>query len=144
MPAASDPALPRTLRPVGIRIVSIAGGIFLLICFTAFWFALPERLRAEFTLFQKSTVLLFCVGIAACLIPLIRSRVDVTDEGLTVVNGYKTRRYVWAQIVAIRMPQGAPWASLDLSDGTTCGVMALQASDGRRAHDGVRFIRQRL
>lgn len=144
MPAASDSALPRTLRPLGIRIIGTAGGLFLLVCFTAFWFALPEDIRAQFTLLQKGTVLLLCVGIAACLFPLVRSRVDVTAEGLTVINGYRTRRFAWAQIVAIRMPQGAPWASLDLADGTTCGVMALQASDGVRAREGVRFIREYL
>ena len=42
------------------------------------------------------------------------------------------------------MPRGAPWASLDLADGTAASVMALQATDGERALTGVRQLRSLL
>jgi hypothetical protein len=58
-----------------------------------------------------------------------------------VVNGYKRRELDWPEIVAIHLPAGAPWAVLDLADGTTCPVMAIQGSDGGRAKTAVRQIR---
>lgn len=144
MPADSDAALPRTLRPLGIRLVGITGGVLLFVCFAAFWFAIPDSVREDFEIIQKTTALLFGAGIFACFLSLVRSRVDVTAQGLVVVNGFRTHTLAWAQVVSISMPPGAPWATLDLADGTTRSVMALQAADGRRAQEGVRFIRERL
>ena len=53
--------------------------------------------------------------------------------GLTVRNLLLTRRVEWAEIVSVRFGQGRPWVSLDLADGTTLAVMAIQAADGARA-----------
>ena len=58
-----------------------------------------------------------------------------------MVNGYKRHVYDWAQVVAVRLPQGAPWATLDLADGTTMSVLAIQGSDGDRARAAVRGLR---
>lgn len=58
-----------------------------------------------------------------------------------MVNGFRTRRLEWEEVVAIHLPAGAPWATLDLADGTTISAMALQGSDGQRACDGVRQVR---
>lgn len=51
-------------------------------------------------------------------------------EGLVVRNLLLTRRVAWAQIVSVRFGQGRPWVQLDLADGDTLAVMAIQASDG--------------
>ena len=140
----SESSSTRVLRPFGIRIVGIAGGVFLLACFTALWVLLPGSVQEDFDVFQRATAILMGLGIAALIWPLVRSRVEVSDSGLVVVNGYKRRDFEWAQGISVRLPQGAPWATLDLSDGTTCAVMALQGSDGARAHEGVRRIRHYL
>ena len=58
-----------------------------------------------------------------------------------MVNGFRTRRLAWEEVLAIHLPEGAPWATLDLADGTTISAMAFQGSDGRRARDGVRQVR---
>ena len=50
-----------------------------------------------------------------------------------VVNGYRRREYEWAEIVAVHLPPGAPWVTLDLADGDTAPVMGIQGSDGDRA-----------
>ena len=47
-------------------------------------------------------------------------------------------------MVAIYLPPGAPWATLDLADGTTCPVMGIQGSDGDRARAAVRQVRALL
>ena len=72
---------------------------------------------------------------------LIRSRVVAYADRLVVVNGYRRHEYEWAQIVAVRLPPGAPWVILDLADGTTASVMGIQGSDGDRARTAVRELR---
>lgn len=51
-------------------------------------------------------------------------------EGLVVRNLLVTRRVDWAEIVSVRFGQGRPWVQLDLADGDTLAVMAIQAADG--------------
>lgn len=59
--------------------------------------------------------------------------VAIPDEtGLTVRNLMVKQRVEWAQIISVRFGAGRPWARIDISDGTTLAVMAIQASDGAR------------
>ena len=53
---------------------------------------------------------------------LWRSRVTATADRLTVVNGYRTRHYEWSQVIAVSLRRGRPWATADLSDGTTVSL----------------------
>ena len=145
MPAGSEatglPELPRTWRPLGPRMAGILFGSALAIVCVVTWFTFDAETRAKFTVFQISTIL-FLAGLAAVAMnALVRSRVVGTREGLVVINGYKRRELDWAEVVAVRLPQGAPWATLDLSDGTTVPAMGIQGSDGARAHQAVREVR---
>lgn len=148
MPAGSEfseTVLPRTFRPLGPRIVGIVVVVALFAFSVFIWFAgFTAETRAEFTALQLST--LFGIGalIAALVYALIRSRVTATDSGLVVVNGYRKRTYDWAQVVAIRLPSGAPWVTLDLVDGSVCSVMGIQSSDGGHARAQVRQLRALL
>lgn len=54
------------------------------------------------------------------------------NAGLTVRNLMVKQRVEWAQIISVRFGAGRPWARIDISDGTTLAVMAIQASDGKR------------
>lgn len=56
-----------------------------------------------------------------------------TADGLYVRNILSRRRLEWAEIIAVRLVEqsGDPWVTLDLSDGTTTAVMAIQRSDGK-------------
>jgi hypothetical protein len=51
-------------------------------------------------------------------------------EGLVVRNLMTTRSLAWAEIVGVHLQVGAPWVSLDLDDGDTIAVMAVQKADG--------------
>ena len=134
-------SLPRTWRPLGVRLaVLFFGGMLLVIC-TFAWFGFDPSVRARFTVFQRSTLIALGLLYAAVGYALARSRVVAEESGLTVVNGYKRHVYEWAQVVAVRLPQGAPWATLDLADGTTVSVLAIQGSDGDRARAAVRGLR---
>ena len=148
MPAGSDrssgpglPALPHTWRPLGVRVAVAGLGLMLLVVCAAAWFGFDESVRDRFTLLQRLTILGMGAGFAACGWALARARVTAEMETLVVVNGFRTRRLEWEELVAIHLPAGAPWATLDLADGTTISAMAFQGSDGRRARDGVRQVR---
>lgn len=54
----------------------------------------------------------------------------VSPEGIVVRNLVRTRALEWSQVEAVRLAQGQPWVTLDLTDGTTLAVMAVQSSDG--------------
>lgn len=144
MPAASEPvavSLPHTFRPLGVRIAAYAFGSMLLLVVLAIWFAFPQEVRDQFTLFQRGTVIFFGLAAAVAGHALARSRVLARERTMTVVNGFRSRTYDWNEVVAISLRQGSPWATLDLSDGTTVSAMGIQGSDGARAVTHVRQLR---
>ena len=141
MPADSEPGLPIIWRPLGPRIAGAVSGAGLVIVMTLLWIGFDDETRRSVTPFQRGTmVAMFLLGFA-CLYALIRSRVEARSDRLVVVNGYRRHEYEWAEIVAVRLPPGAPWVTLDLGDGTTASAMGIQGSDGGRAETAVRQLR---
>lgn len=55
------------------------------------------------------------------------------ESGVTVRNFVGSRRVTWPEIIGVEFGEHRPWAVLDLSDGSTLSVMAIQRSDGARA-----------
>ncbi|HEY6932033.1 MAG TPA: PH domain-containing protein [Marmoricola sp.] len=96
---------------------------------------------AAFTFFQKVTLVLFALLGIACGWAIARCRVTASEGALTVVNGYRRRDYEWSQVVDVSLRRGAPWAGMDLSDGTQISLVAIQGSDGARAERAVRELR---
>lgn len=153
MPAGSDgaaaggppvppvPSLPTRFRPLGVRVATWVFGAVLAATVVAVWLALPANVQDSFTWLQRGTVLLFVAGGAVIAHAMSRCRVDADEDGLTVVNGYRTRHYEWSQVLGVSLRRGAPWGTLDLSDGTTLSLLAVQGSDGARARRAVREIR---
>ncbi len=138
-PEAVD--LPHTWRPFGARIAVIFFGAMLVILCAFAWFGLDPDIRAKFTFFQRATIVLIGLIYVTAGYAIARSRVVASDAGVRVVNGYKQRDYEWAEIIAIHLPAGAPWATIDLADGNTASMLAIQGSDGDRAHAAVRTLR---
>ena len=136
MPAVS---LPHTWRPFGARIAgTVLGGMLLALCIGV-WIAFGAD-RARFTPFQKLTLVFIGLLAFACWFALMRSRITATSTGLTVVNGFRRRDFEWAEVIGVVLRRGAPWASLDISDGTSVSVLAIQGSDGLRARTAVRDL----
>ena len=133
--------LPHTWRPLGARVAVIFFGTMLVTICVFAWFGFDPEIRAKFTLFQRATVLAIGGLYAVVGYALARSRVVASETGVRVVNGYKQRDYEWAEIISIHMPAGAPWATIDLADGSTASMLAIQGSDGSRARDAVRTLR---
>ena len=141
MPADCEPSLPVTFRPLGVRIaINVAGGLLTLVVLVM-WFALPSEIRDQFTFFQVATVLGLGLMLYVGGFALARSRLVARPDGLTVVNGYRTRRFDWNEVLAVQLRAGSPWAVLDLSDGTSVAAMGIQGSDGPRAVRQVRQVR---
>jgi hypothetical protein len=142
MPAVSEPALPHTWRPLGVRVAGIVfGGLLVVVCAAA-WFSFDAETRAKFTIFQRGTILFLALLFFSVGYAMARSRVEATSERLVVVNGYRRHDYEWAEIVAVHLPPGAPWAVLDLADGTSQPAMGIQGSDGGRARVAVSELRR--
>ena len=149
MPAGSEqtaprPALPRTWRPLGPRLAGAVLGAGLLVVLGVTWAELEDRTKDAITLWQRLTVAALLLLGYGCLFALTRSRVEARAEGLVVVNGYRTRRLAWPQVLAVHLPPGAPWATLDLADGSAVPAMGIQGSDGDRARAAVRDLRALL
>jgi hypothetical protein len=146
MPAGSEPpgrpiSLPHTWRPLGVRLAALVfGGALLVICAMA-WVGFDEEIRDRFTTPQKVTLVGLGILVVISLHALSRSRIDADTERVVVVNGYRRRVYARHQVVAVTLPRGAPWATLDLDDGTTVPAMGIQGSDGDRARVAVRELR---
>ena len=145
MPAASEafelPPLPRTWRPLGPRIMGIGVTVCLTIVVAVGWFTFDAETRAKFTTFQRGTLIAFGLLYLSLMFALLRSRAVAYADRLVVVNGYRRHEYAWPQIVAARLPPGAPWVTLDLADGETASVLGIQGSDGDRARRAVRELK---
>lgn len=147
MPADSEPTadltrLPRTWRPLGPRIVAVALVLGLGVVSGVSWVSMGAEEQAKFTTFELLTLAFIALLILVCVHALTRSRVTATPDRLIVVNGYRRRDLAWAQILAIRLPNGAPWVRLDLASGEEISAMGIQASDGGRSRDAVRLLRR--
>jgi hypothetical protein len=137
-------SLPHTWRPYGARVAGAILGGMLLVLVIAVWIALGDDIRSRFALVQRVTLIGFGALGFVGLYAVMRSRVSADEQGLTVVNGYRSRVYEWSQVVGVNLRRGAPWAGMDLSDGTSISMMGIQGSDGQRAVRAIRQLRQLL
>jgi len=138
---APVPALPRTWRPFGPRIAAAVFGAVLVGAFAWLWIQFDDETKAAVNDLEKATVIFF-IGVGLVLLNgLARSRVVAREDGLTVVNGYRTRQLAWSEVGAVRMPQGAPWPHLDQGEDERISILGIHASDGARAATAVRELR---
>lgn len=123
------PELPVTFRPRRARLVVLPlAAVVLVGCVGIALIVSGEGWSLPYRIAMAATAL----PIVAVLWLLARPRVDADADGVTVVNLIYRHRLEWAQIVEVRLAVGDPWVMLDLNDGETLPVMALQAADGER------------
>ncbi len=131
-PAADD---LRPFRPRLARTVSLAIALVVLVLTALLVAALrhvPAGDRTGIALVGLA-VAWFCWREAA-----VSARPD--ERGLTVRNLVLGRRLEWAEIVDVRFGEGRPWVQLDLADGDTLAVMAIQRADGAAAEREARRL----
>jgi len=124
-PAPGSAELYRPFRSRRGRRVALVIGVAEFALLTAIALSLPE----PFTWLEKGQVLLIAAAVAAVLWRLGEVRAFPSASGLVVHNLIRTTRLEWAQIVAVRLGGGSPWVMLDLDDGDTVAVMAIQRAD---------------
>jgi hypothetical protein len=130
--------LPRTWRPRSARV-----GLGLLAALTiATMVVLAVILPVDWTVIDRIGVILFGCVCALGMWFLARGRITATEEGLRVVNIVRTWVLTWQEIVDVRMPEGEPWPTLDLADGTSIVAMGIQRSDGPRAETELADLRE--
>lgn len=139
-PAPTPPPLPAVFRPRRARVVSLVLAVVVLGLLTVVAVVLPGGPRGFHT---PDRIGVFAVGVAVAgaLWVMARPRLVAEDRGLTVVNLLRTRFLEWPEVVRVGFRRGDPWVLLDLADGETQPVMAIQANDGERAVQAVRALR---
>ncbi|MGH3348381.1 MAG: PH domain-containing protein [Nocardioides sp.] len=141
MPAVSEPVLPHSWRPLGVRLAGLIFGGALLVVSGFAWFAFDDQTREAFSPFQRGTIVALGLVLYGAGYALARSRVLAESTRLVVVNGYRRHEYAWPEVLAVHLAPGAPWAVLDLADGTSQSAMGIQGSDGARAQRAVAELR---
>ncbi len=135
---------PLIYRPFGARLVVVVMALTLVGAVTFLWAAMPAEVRSQFSWPQRITILFFFGAILLALWGMFRTSVAISDSGLVITNIFKVRSYDWAQVLAISLHRGDPWAVLDLSDGTSVVAMAIQGSDGALTNGVLREIGEQI
>jgi hypothetical protein len=123
-------------RPVKARWVSLGVGAATVVILTGVALALPPTVPVA------DRVGLILTGLLVAWFALRQAGVRAlpSRSGLTVRNLFLGRELEWAEIVSVRFGPDRPWVQLDLADGDTLSVMAIQRSDGARAQTEARRL----
>ena len=71
------------------------------------WIALDAEIRAQFTPFQRITLVVIGLLLFGAYYALVRSTgASPREAGLTVVNGYRKRTYEWSQVIGDLLRRG--------------------------------------
>ncbi|WP_293784279.1 PH domain-containing protein [uncultured Aeromicrobium sp.] len=132
----------RSFRPVAVSIIMWLSTAILVVLMIVIGQALPEDV--VFTVSQAATLWALVAVVALLAFAVSRSRVHADDDGLTVVNGFRTRRLRWDEIRSITMREGAPWPTLVTRDDERFMLFAIQGSDGAAAREAVAWLQGHL
>jgi hypothetical protein len=126
------PELPVTFRPVVTRIVLQVTGAAVFLVLTLVAVLLPAGGAVSWSPGDRIAVSASGLLAWAVMTLLSRPKAVADREGVTVVNITARRRLAWAEILRVTLRPGDPWVTLDLADGTTLAVMAIQPGVARR------------
>lgn len=82
---------------------------------------------------NRILMLLLGVVMGLALLRWASVRAEARAEGLWVRNLFLSRTVSWDEILGVRFPDGDAFAHVDLADGDTLSIMAIQRADGPRA-----------
>ncbi len=121
-------------RPRRGRAVALASAVLAVVVFAVVALLLPgEAAGGAWTPGDRLLFGLCGVAIAALLGRYAMIRAVPTTDGLAVRNIFLSRTVGWEHVEAVRFGGGEPWVTLDLDDGDTLAVMAVQRADGERS-----------
>jgi hypothetical protein len=122
---AGDAALWAPFRPVRSRRTALAVAVTQAVLVVALGFIVPGAGWID-----RVGFVAVAAGFAWVLVRFSLLRAEPRPDGLVVQNLVHRQELDWAQIVAVRLGDGDPWVTLDLSDGDVLAVMAIQRADG--------------
>ena len=133
-PAAGVPAdALAPFRPRRARVVALWAMWCSLAVFGAIAVIIPAQVDHRWGIGDRLTFFGFGVVLAALAWRYAAIRAVPSREGLVVRNLVLSRTLEWSQVVGISFGGGEPWVSLDLEEGDTLAVMAIQKADGAAA-----------
>lgn len=144
MTAPPEPLV--VVRPRVLRIVCVAVSVLVLVSFGALALVLPRGATGGVQFGPADQVAFFLLGVLISAVPLALARVRVAadERGVWLRNGLGERFLPWGVVVSVELPEGAPWAHLELQDDETAALLAVQSNDGERAVDAVLALRRAL
>jgi Bacterial PH domain len=131
--AGGQPRLPAAWRPRRARAVALPAAVAVLAGACLLGAVLP----AGWSIADRVGIALLAIAVDAVLLTLARPSLRADEDGVTVVNLLTRRRLAWSEVVQVGLSRHDSWAILDLADGTSLPVMALQSSDGLRTRRAV-------
>jgi hypothetical protein len=117
-------------RPVRTRAVSRAAAIVEMVVVGVPALLVARSGPGRFDWADRLSIIALGAVIAAFIFRFSLLSAIPSEQGLVVHNLVRTTRLEWAQVVSVRFGGGNPWALLDLDDGETMPVMAVQRADG--------------
>lgn len=115
----------KPFRPRRARLVAVSVGFTSLVLFGGLAVALPSAGVPD-----RLAIAAFGLAIAWFMWRYASLAALPSADRLVVRNLLTTRSLEWAQVVEVHLVVGAPWVTLDLDDGDTLAVMAVQKADG--------------
>lgn len=125
--------LHAVFRPVRGRLSAALLGVAQAVVLAYVAIALPGFGPEAAHWWDRIGILLVAAAIGIVLWRFARLAAIPADDALVVRNLSGDRRLEWAEIVTVRFGGGEPWVTLDLADGETLAVMAIQRADGADA-----------
>ncbi|QWC85205.1 PH domain-containing protein [Nocardioidaceae bacterium] len=137
-PGASEPLV--RYRPRGVRVVGAVVFAVLALSPVVTWLLLPQTARDRFVGADLVLLLFLALLFAVAGYAVLRCRVDATERGLVVVNGFRTHDLPWAEVARLGLPRGAPFARVETLDDRSLNMLGIQGSDGAYAKEAVRHL----
>lgn len=128
----------RTFRPTGVIVVMWAGVGVLAVLAAVIGIRLPDEYK--FTTSQTVTIWVLIGFVALFALMISRSRVTADDTSLTFINGWRRRTLAWSEVKVVSMRSGAPWPTVETTDGRRFALFAIQGSEGDPARDAVTWL----
>ena len=127
-------------RPRSARAVTVVLGVLTLAGAAVIIVALPRTEGVVYGPADQAGTALLALGICWVLYRQGSVAAVPGEHGMVVRNIIHTREVEWAEVLAVNFGEGAPWVQLDLSDGDTLAVMAIQRADGERGRAEARRL----
>ena len=115
----------KPFRPRRARLVAVSVAVAAVLVFGGLALLLPQAGAGD-----RIGIAAFGFAIAWFMWRYASLAAVPTAAGLTVRNLLTKRTLEWAELVDVHLVVGAPWVTLDLSDGDSLAVMAIQKADG--------------